>query len=485
MTPQHLAHENPISRIERARALEILSAMGQQGVPPARDALLVNVATEEMLYAIDQAHLEPLAANPRLSAFKVVRGNYGAGKTQFLYSLRELAWRRGFAVAYVPLSPTEGAFDKLSLVYQRLARSIALMPDDEQADVDEGVPLLLSQWLRQRSQEASNEELREWIEEDLIQARVENPSFLAAAVRYLQDRLDHDLSDQKLIGSWLSGEPIRGRRQKQRLHELHVRDVLREESALSWMCSLTQLIRALDIPGVLLLFDEAEQNISLAKRARRRAADHMRTFIDYTASSRLIGTLSVYAATEEFFASFVSEYDALKSRIDERHLATPRTPENVVVDLEHIGCDEEQFLRALGQRFLDTFLIAYPQAGLDPGMQRRNVAMLADRFAQISALEGASVRRRFVKALYAMLLAQRAEPHVLGESDMEQLSDRIGDGMETHPLPGEVTYRVGVKRAGDMVDDVVTLPSGGHGEVALPVGEYDEEEYDEEEDHGA
>ena len=67
-----------------------------------------------------------------LSSFKLLVGDYGAGKTHFLYVLREIAWRSNFAVSLVKLSPSSCPFDKLELVYKNLCSEIAPPPKDEE-----------------------------------------------------------------------------------------------------------------------------------------------------------------------------------------------------------------------------------------------------------------------------------------------------------------------------------------------------------------
>ncbi len=45
------------------------------------------------------------------AAYKMVIGDYGSGKSHFLYCLRDLAWERGFAVSKVDLSPVETPYN--------------------------------------------------------------------------------------------------------------------------------------------------------------------------------------------------------------------------------------------------------------------------------------------------------------------------------------------------------------------------------------
>src|SRR6266511_2939291 len=51
-------------------------------------------------------------------------GNYGSGKSLFLYCVRDRAWERNFAVSKVDLSPKESPYDDQRRVYAAVASSI-------------------------------------------------------------------------------------------------------------------------------------------------------------------------------------------------------------------------------------------------------------------------------------------------------------------------------------------------------------------------
>ena len=56
--------------------------------------------------------------------FKLVVGDYGSGKSHFLYCVRDRAWQRNFAVSKVDLSPKESPYDDQRRVYAAVTSSI-------------------------------------------------------------------------------------------------------------------------------------------------------------------------------------------------------------------------------------------------------------------------------------------------------------------------------------------------------------------------
>src|SRR6266571_4713132 len=79
------------------------------------------VRLDRFLPALD-ADLEAVQAGG--SAFKAVRGEYGAGKTFFSRYLAERALRRGFAAAEVQISETQTPLHRLETVYRRVTESL-------------------------------------------------------------------------------------------------------------------------------------------------------------------------------------------------------------------------------------------------------------------------------------------------------------------------------------------------------------------------
>src|SRR5919108_4695459 len=91
-------------------ARQIIDVLGQSGVPLSKGVSYYNVGNESLLNAIDKHYLTSYLAEGG-AVFKLVVGDYGSGKSHFLYCVRDRAWERNFAVSKVDLSPKESPYD--------------------------------------------------------------------------------------------------------------------------------------------------------------------------------------------------------------------------------------------------------------------------------------------------------------------------------------------------------------------------------------
>src|SRR6266550_3690320 len=85
-------------------ARQIIDVLGQSGTPLSKGVSYYNVGNESLLNAIDTHYLGSYLADGG-AVFKLVVGDYGSGKSHFLYCVRDRAWQRDFAVSKVDLSP--------------------------------------------------------------------------------------------------------------------------------------------------------------------------------------------------------------------------------------------------------------------------------------------------------------------------------------------------------------------------------------------
>ena len=104
-------------------ARQIIDVLGQSGTPLSKGVSYYNVGNESLLNAIDTHYLGSYLADGG-AVFKLVVGDYGSGKSHFLYCVRDRAWARDFAVSKVDLSPKESPYDDQRRVYAAVASSI-------------------------------------------------------------------------------------------------------------------------------------------------------------------------------------------------------------------------------------------------------------------------------------------------------------------------------------------------------------------------
>src|SRR5204863_9965702 len=128
-------------------ARQIIDVLGQSGTPLSKGVSYYNVGNESLLNALDTHYLGSYLADGG-AVFKLVVGDYGSGKSHFLYCLRDRAWERNFAVSKVDLSPRESPYDDQRRVYAAVASSIIWHELGDTGDEERGLAHFLEGTLR-------------------------------------------------------------------------------------------------------------------------------------------------------------------------------------------------------------------------------------------------------------------------------------------------------------------------------------------------
>jgi hypothetical protein len=143
-----------MNELDPTVARRIIDTVGANGIPPQYGFQSFTAGLEPYLSVIDDEYLSSFIKQGG-SAFKMVVGVYGGGKTHFLYCIRDLAWKHNFVVSYVSLSPSESPFHRLELVYSALVRGIVapLSPEELLSGYEQGMVSFLRTWFSQNYQE--------------------------------------------------------------------------------------------------------------------------------------------------------------------------------------------------------------------------------------------------------------------------------------------------------------------------------------------
>jgi len=386
-------------KLDPGLAGKILRRMGETGQPPERGALKVNVGTEEFLDVLRNEYLIPIRDARANSTFKLVQAPFGGGKTHFLHCLREMAWKEGFATALVGVSPKECPFDQLAQVYQKVAQTLEAPPPSDEVECDHGIGDVLRAEVRKRQDAFGADEVQDWLEGELGQARVDNHAFRRAVLLFMEAALEGRREREALLESYLRGESV----SRKELQPLAIRDVLEERNAFGFLKSLIQVFNVLGMPGVVLLFDEIDRVMSLTVRKKRTIADNMREMIDCCGQSTLPGLVFVYAVPPEFLTNLVPEYPALEQRLKGVQRFSTLSPMNPVIDLDHLPVGSDEILKRIGHRLLEIFQAAH-EGTLNADLQKGNVDVLAAVMAESQLESGA--RRTFVKSAVQLFHAQ-------------------------------------------------------------------------------
>jgi P-loop Domain of unknown function (DUF2791) len=335
--------------------------------------------------------------------FKLVVGDYGSGKSHFLYCVRDRAWERNFAVSRVELSPKESPYDDQKRVYAAVASSIIWHDPDELGEDERGLTRFLEGTLRRLVaphsldlEDAGTAELPDVqaLRETLAATAVDSLSFQKAVEGYVSALLHGQALRQEALGRWLHGEEVSPEDMRD-LRQIGVTEKINRNNAFKVLRSLCQVVRALGYTGLVLLFDEGDRMLSVGGKSEKVATDNLREVIDRCRED-LPGTMFMYAVPPEFVKSVVPKYPALQQRIQTPTYFSRANPFSPQISLDKLDIPDEELLTEIGGRLLPIFQVAY-DIHLDADIQAQNSRLFSEA-ARHSYLD-MSHRRLFIKAL--------------------------------------------------------------------------------------
>ncbi|MHA1449152.1 MAG: BREX system ATP-binding domain-containing protein, partial [Candidatus Hodarchaeales archaeon] len=353
--------------ITRNIALKIINKLGETGTPPETGASYFSVGLDTYIGVLENEYLNN-NLKIGISSFKLLVGDYGAGKTHFLYVLREYAWKYNFVVSLVKLSPASCPLDKLELVYKNICSEIAPPPKDDDviSYTEMGFEYLLEDWFDQvREQFMSSENIEDPYDNKLIthlesyigsfKFSIESNSFKNAIKKYFEACIHNDEYQKSNIISWLVGEDV----DRKIMKELLIFERLNKSTAFLLIRSLCQFIRDINYSGLLIFFDEGERMSSISSsKIKKVALDNLRQIVDEVGNSRLPGVLFVYAITSKIERDEITEYVALRDRLRAARNMSYINPLSVRIDIETLDVSSEQLLESIAVKLMNIYEIA-------------------------------------------------------------------------------------------------------------------------------
>jgi len=393
-------------------ARQIIDVLGQSGTPLSKGVSYYNVGNESLLNALDTHYLGSYLADGG-AVFKLVVGDYGSGKSHFLYCLRDRAWERNFAVSKVDLSPRESPYDDQRRVYAAVASSIIWHELGDLGEDERGLSRFLEGTLRRivtphgldlaDAGAAEPPDLRALLQ-TLETTQVDSLSFHKAIQGYLNALLRGQEIRQESLGRWLQGEEVSPEDMRD-LRSIGVTEKINKNNAFKMLRSLCQVVRALGYSGLTLLFDEGDRMLSVGGRSEKVATDNLREVIDRCRED-LPGAMFVYAVPPAFIHDIVPKYPALQQRVQSPSYFSRSNPFSPQISLDHLDIPDTELLPQIGARLLPIFEVAY-EVGLDPDAQAANIDVLAE--AALDSYLAISHRRLFIKALVTEWFRQKEE----------------------------------------------------------------------------
>ncbi len=383
-------------------ARHILQRVGESGQPPEQGITHLNVGNNSYLSILDREYLQRLKHNPRGSGFKLVQGYYGGGKTHFLYCVRDLAWKHGFLTSLINLSPRECPYDDPVKVYSSVAVNLTGPPVNKGVEPTRGLTDVLRDLADDKVTAMGEERATMWLRRTAGRVASESHSFRKAAAAFMEAHIKGDADRETVLEPWLLGEPV----PQTDTRPVGVFEAVDSSTGFKMLRSLSQVISGYGLPGIALLFDEVDRNLSLTSRKMLAVGDNLRQVIDLCGQARLPSTLFIYAVPPEFMRNVVPDYPALDQRLKSPVPLSERSPQAAVIDLENLDMQPAAFLEAIGEKLLTIFETAVGWKS-DPSIQAHNRSLIAGTMAAYTF--EVSHRRLFVKTYVDFLYSQRSE----------------------------------------------------------------------------
>jgi hypothetical protein len=404
--------------LTQSEAQHIVRKLGESGIPPTRGLEAYSVGIDSLLATLENEYLRGYLPDGG-SSFKLVVGEYGSGKSHFLYRLRDKAWDNGYVVSRTELSPKECPYDNQLKVYQAVVSNLIFHDADPNVEDTRGVEAFLENHfynaLKTLGIDSPTTSLgldlrvKLWLD-TILRFKVESPSYRHAVYFYLQAVAEENEAHKRVISAWLRGETIA----LKDVRQFSITERMDRSIAFKMLRSLSQLIHELGYAGLVLLFDEGDRMVSIgSSRTEKVACDNLREVIDRCAGESLPATLFVYAVPPYFVTNIAPQYEALSQRISSKVKFSRKNPFSVQISLDQLDYPGEELLRMIGEKLLLIFELAY-DVKFDRELQARNIEQLAEACA---SLLSTSHRRHFVKSLIDILTEQRVDGERLFETE--------------------------------------------------------------------
>jgi len=344
--------------VSARRRREVIDAL-RRGTVPANGLDLLAMGLERFTPTLD-GDLDAVAGGG--SAFKAVRGEYGAGKTFVSRYLAERALRRGFAAAEVQISETETPLHKLETVYRRIGEALrtaafppsALRPVLDswlftlQSDVTATSPGLAGQ-----GQAAVNEAVQRLLEQRLAAVSTHTPAFAQALRAYREAVTAGDAATADALAAWLGGQPHVAAAAKR---SAGIRGELDHFGAMAFLQGLLEVLRDAGHPGLLLVLDEVETLQRVRGDVRDKALNALRQLLDEIDAGRYPGLFLIITGTPAFYdgPSGMPRLPPLAQRLTTDFSTDPRFDNPRAAQLRLPGFDRDALV-TLGAKVRDLY----------------------------------------------------------------------------------------------------------------------------------
>jgi hypothetical protein len=287
--------------------------------------------------------------------FKVLRGDFGCGKSFTARWLQQRAQRAGFAVAEVQISENDTPLHRLETVYRRAMESLRTKEWELGA-----FRALIESWFFSLEEEvlakgASGEDRRAvtesvgtLLEGRLAEVSAMEPQFAAALRACHAARVTGDKALAEGLMAWLMGQPNVGAGIKRRAG---IKGDVDHTGALAFLRGLLTVLRQTGRSGLILVLDEVETIQRVRADSRERSLNALRQLIDDVHGDRFPGLYVMITGTPSFFdgPQGVKRLPPLAQRLHVEFGADPRFDSARAAQIRLLPFDHARLLE-VGQR---------------------------------------------------------------------------------------------------------------------------------------
>ena len=353
------------AEMSRSKAYQVRQQLLNSPVAPGTYSHFINAGTENLLNILEKNYFTSDLAEG-ISCFKYVEGDYGSGKTQFIYSLAQRANNNGIVTAIINIGQ-DCPFNSPMAIYKAIMGSYLSPRPGDTPFPDKGIVVLIQEWIQQKLREMGSGDggqvpnaVRREIERLLGGIWTGAPDQqTASALIGLGRRLlalecgsNDSVVDRELM-SWISGDAVKSKALKE---QYGLYEPVRDETAFRRLKTVIGFLRKrMGYQGFFVAFDEGTRTMSFRRGsiAQRQAIENMLTMINENLEGQFEGVMFLYAATPDFRNEVISKtYPALNDRIG-TVAWMPGCPMTPLIILD--GLNTPEMMGQIGGRLQDVF----------------------------------------------------------------------------------------------------------------------------------
>ncbi|MEM6429119.1 MAG: BREX system ATP-binding domain-containing protein [Deinococcota bacterium] len=465
-------------KLTQAGAQAIINKVAS-GEPPDYNHYYYSSGLEPLLTSLAREYLSDYLLSGG-TAFKLLVGPTGSGKTHLCYALRDLAWQHNYAVAYLPVSATGAAFADLASVYQQISQLLMVPPYGYRRAAttgplapepllhaplaeERGLASVLQGWyarsylaacgklLTSASSQAADPiaidpaaidaeridaELKAYLAQVTSSLETDNNNLTRALLTAFEALAAAQPKVFEAMLTWLYGQGFNKVLHKKRHGIL---EPVSARNALSLICGLSQWLRFIGYGGLVILLDVQQAAPERASKSQVAHLVNLLSVVNDTANQRMSHVMWVYATHDTaFLEGGARVHKALQQRLTSV-FDSDLNPSGVHLDLNSLLPLSRDHLEDVGYKLAYLHEVAYRQAFEDEPALEACINLVIDHTltaagnttnittstttSTTTEAARAGSRRQFIQLLSEALKVLRLEGRSMSQSDLANLAE--------------------------------------------------------------